>query len=225
MKNLFSKLFLFIAVIFIGCQEEDYSFGEIVAPTNLAIEYVIEGQSAEFPDGDGSGIVTFTASADDAISYKYIFSDGTNQLSTSGVFLKRFSQNGTFSYEVTVIANGRGGVASTKTISVTVFSDFSDDDAVQKLTGGSSKSWYFAANEAAHLGVGPNSNDAAQNYFPVLYGAAPFEKSGPNSVCLYENEMVFSLDGNILKFEQNNGGRTFFNTAFQSVTGGTDGED
>jgi len=226
MKNLFSKLFLFIAVIFIGCQEEDYSFGEIVAPTNLTITADIEGQSAEFPDGDGSGFVTFTADAENAVSYKYIFSDGTSHVSTSGTYLKRFSQNGVFPYEITVIANGRGGVASTKTISVTVFSDFSDEIAVQRLTGGSSKAWYFAANEAAHLGVGPNSNDATQNYFPLWYGAAPFEKAGsPDSVCLYENEMVFSLVDGILKFEQNNGGRTFFNVAYQNVTGGTAGED
>ena len=227
MNKFFSKLILlsFIAVL-IGCQEDDYSFGEISAPTNLTINFDIEGQSAEFPDGDGSGLVTFSATANNAISYKYIFSDGTNQLSPSGTFLKRFSQNGTFSYEVTVIANGRGGIATSRTINVTVFSDFSDDEAVQRLTGGSSKSWYFAANEIAHLGVGPNSNDAAQNYFPVWYGAAPFEKAGsPNSICLYENEMVFSLDNGIIKFQQNNNNRTFFNVAFQSVTGGTAGED
>lgn len=227
MKKYFSKLLLlsFIAVL-IGCQEDDFSFGEISAPTNLTIDFDIEGQSTDFPNGDGSGLVTFTASAENAISYKYIFSDGTNQLSPTGTFLKRFSQNGVFSYEVTVIASGRGGVATSKTINVTVFSDFSDDDAVQFLTGGTSKNWYFAANEAAHLGVGPNSNDATQNYFPLWYGAAPFEKAGsPNSICLYENEMVFSLENGQIKFEQNNGGRTFFNVAFQSVTGGTANED
>jgi beta-glucanase (GH16 family) len=227
MKNLFLKsLFFATLLLIIGCQEDDYSFGDITAPTNLTINFDIEGQSAEFPDGDGSGLVTFNATAENAISYKFIFSDGTNFLTTSGTYLKRFSQNGVFSYDVTVIANGRGGVASTRTVSLTVFSDFSDDDAVQFLTAGASKSWYFAANEAAHLGVGPNTNDAANNYFPLWYGAAPFEKSGsPDSVCLYENEMVFSLVDGQLKFEQNNNGRTFFNVAFQSVTGGTAGED
>ena len=227
MNKFFSKIILlsFFAVL-IGCQEEDYSFGDISAPTNLTIDFEIVGQSADLPNGDGSGFVNFTATATNAISYKYLFSDETNKLSPSGIYQKRFSRNGVFTYDVTVIANGRGGISTSKTISVTVLSNFADDDAVQKLTGGSTKSWYFAANEAAHLGVGPNNNDALQNYFPVYYGAAPFEKAGsPNSVCLYENEMVFSLENGVIKFQQNNGGRTFLNVAFQSVTGGPAGED
>jgi hypothetical protein len=40
-------------------------------------------------------------------------------------------------YTVTVIAFGKGGVATNTTIQVTVLSDFKDEQAVQFLTGAS----------------------------------------------------------------------------------------
>jgi hypothetical protein len=58
-------------------------------------------------------------------------------------------------YTVTVIAFGKGGVATNTTIQVTVLSDFKDEQAVQFLTGGASKKWYWAQTEVGHLGVGP----------------------------------------------------------------------
>jgi hypothetical protein len=36
-----------------------------------------------------------------------------------------------------------------------VLSDFKDEQAVQFLTGGASKKWYWAQTEVGHLGVGP----------------------------------------------------------------------
>lgn len=228
MKKINNKLsILFVLALMVwGCQDEDYSFGSLDAPKNIEIGVEIQGQDAENPDGDGSGLVNFTTEAVNAMSYKYIFSDGTTINSPSGVTTKRFTRNGVNTYEVTVIASGRGGVSSTKTIEVTVFSDFTDDEAVQFLTGGTSKVWYWSASEPGHLGVGENSSNPENNYRPNYYAAAPFEKAGsPESSCLYEHEMTFSLDGEILKFEANNYGNTFFNAAFNSVGGGGGSSD
>ena len=70
------------------------------------------------------------------------------------------------------------------------------------------------------MGVGPNNNDAANNFWPQYYGAQPFEKAGsPESSCIYEAELSFIKDGNLLKYRQDNGGQTFFNASYNSVGG------
>ena len=227
MKN-FKNYFILVAslISLISCQEDDKDFGDLSAPTNLNVTVDIQGQSTANPNGDGSGIVTFTTTADNAISYKYIFSDGTSQNAPNGVFQKRFTQTGTNEYTVTIIASGRGGVKTSTTINVEVRSDFTDPQAIQFLTGGSNKSWYWSASEPGHLGVGPNSSNPEQNHFGFWYQAAAWEKAGsPSSSCLYDNVLKFSLDNGMLKFELDNGGRAFFNTAFESVVGGNAGED
>lgn len=224
----FNKLYILVASLFliIACQDDLETFGEINAPTNLTIDFTIQGATDALPNGDGSGKVDFVAKADNAISYKFIFSDGTESVVPSGILTKRFTTNGTNTYTVTIIATGKAGVATTTTINLDVFSLFDDAEAIALLTGGSSKKWYWAASEPGHLGVGPNNNDEAQNHYPHWYQAAPFEKAGStDSSCLYENELTFSLVGGILKYELNNGGKTFFNVDFQSVVGGTQGSD
>jgi beta-glucanase (GH16 family) len=210
----------------VSCQKDDFAFGDINSPTNLKVTAEIVGKTATAPNGDGSGMVKFTADADDAISYKYVFTDGTTENAPSGVFTKRFTKTGLNKYTVTVIATGKGGVATNTTIDVEVVSNFSDAEAVGFLTGGTSKKWYWSASEPGHLGVGQNDNDATKNYYPNYYSAGAFEKAGsPSSSCLYENVLTFSLDGDQLKFELNNGGATFFNAAFESVGGGNSGSD
>jgi hypothetical protein len=228
MKKLIIASFAIFAMLFtLSCEEDEKSFGDLKGPTNLQLVSEIVGQDAiTAVYGDGSGVVNFTATAENAISYKYIFSDGTSQNSPSGIFSKRFTQPGVNTYTVTVIATGTGGLSTNKTIEIEVQSDFTDEEAIQFLTGGTQKKWYWAAAEPGHLGVGQNDNDATKNYYANYYQAAPFEKAGsPSSSCLYENVMTFSLDNNQLKFELNNGGNTFFNAAFESVVGGSGGSD
>jgi len=217
---------LFALVLAISCQKEDYSFGSLAAPANLKATAEIIGKTAAAPNGDGSGQVKLVATADNAISYKYVFPDGTSENSPSGVFTKRFTKTGLNTYTVTVIASGRGGVATNTTIDVTVLSNFRDDEAVQLLTGGTSKKWYWSASEPGHLGVGQNDGDATKNYYPNYYSAGAFEKAGsPTSSCLYENVLTFTADGDQLKYQLNNGGSTFFNASFKSVAGGTGPDD
>ncbi|NHN24806.1 glycoside hydrolase family 16 protein [Flavobacterium jejuense] len=213
-------------ILVISCQEEDKDFGDLNAPSSLVIQADIQGQDTSNPFGDGSGIVNLTAHADDAISYKFIFSDGTSQNSPSGISQKRFTQTGINVYNITVVASGKGGVATNATISVEVRSDFTDEEAITFLTGGTTKNWYWSASEPAHLGVGPNNSNEEQNYYGFYYQAAPWEKAAStDSDCLYENVLTFTKDGEILKYELNNGGRTFFNSAFKNVGGGSNGGD
>ncbi|MGZ9676345.1 glycoside hydrolase family 16 protein [Flavobacterium sp. GNP001] len=223
MKKLISNIVaLFALLLMVNCQEDNLGFGSINAPSGLQITAEVVGKTAALPNGDGSGKVKFVSKADDAISYKYIFSDGTSKNVPSGVFENTFSTPGTVTYTVTVIASGAGGVSSSSTIEVTVFSEYDDPIAVQRLTGGTSRKWYWAQSEPGHLGVGPNVAWAdptfgKQNYFPAFYSAAANEKS---ATCMYNSVMTFSLVGKQMKFELDNKGQTFYNGAFKG--GGDD---
>ena len=227
MKTIVNNILVTLSLLLVfSCQEEDNVFGDLSAPTNLTVQATVVGASTVNPNGDGSGVVNFVATATNAISYKYVFSDGTTANAPSGQLQKRFTQPGTNEYTITVTASGKGGVSTTTTLTLQVRSDFTDAEAVQFLTGGSQKSWYWSASEPGHLGVGPNSTDATQNYYPHWYQAAPWEKAGsPASSCLYENVLHFSLVGGQLKFLLDNGGSTFFNKDFNSVVGVTSPDD
>lgn len=223
MKKLISNIIaLFALLLMVNCQEDNPGFGAINAPSGLQVTVELVGKTTALPNGDGSGKVKFTSKADNAISYKYVFSDGTSQNVPSGVFENTFLTPGTNTYTVTVIASGAGGVSSSSTIEVTVFSDFKDEIAVQRLTGGTSRKWYWAQSEPGHLGVGPNVAWAdptfgTQNYYPAFFSAPANDKA---ATCLYNSVMTFSLVGQQMKFELDNKGETYYNGAF--IGGGDD---
>lgn len=215
--KIISTIFLTLFIT-ISCQEEEPTLDAIQTPSNLQINTDISV--------DGSGIVVFNSKADNAITYKYFFSDGTSESSPTGKFSKRFTKTGVNTYAITIVAYGTGGISTSETIYVEVQSDFSDPEAIEFLTNGTSKTWYWSASEAGHLGVGQNNDDSSANYYANYYQAAPFEKAGSGeSECLYEDELVFSLDGETLKYELKNGGKTFFNGSYQDVVGGSVGYD
>ena len=215
-----------LALLCFTCGQEEYAFGDITAPQNLTLEATIIGQTSDAPFGDGSGQVVFTASADNAITYRYVFSDGSEESAPSGSFTKRFNQVGVNTYGVTVVASGTAGVSTTMTTEVTVQSTFSDPEVLEFLTGNGSKTWYWAADEPGHLGVGQNDDNAELNYYANYYQATPFEKDGADeSLCLYQDELVFSQDGGSLYYQLNNFGQTYFNVGYQDVAGGSEGFD
>jgi len=187
-----------------GCQKDSYEMGELVAPSNVSISYNIVGADAENPNGDGSGMVEFTANADNAITYSFDFGDGKDkQISADGKVTHLFSVNGTVAYNVTVYAVGTGGITSSKSTQLEVYSSFSDDEAAEFLTGGSTKSWYWAADQVGHLGLGPNDQkyENGDHTWPAWYQAAPWEKSESS---LYQCEFVFTMDNGNITFEQKN---------------------
>ncbi|MCA1760465.1 MAG: PKD domain-containing protein, partial [Bacteroidales bacterium] len=177
----FSKYILVILVgfqlVFSGCEEDNYELGELITPTNVDVTFEVVGADGENPNGDGSGVVNFSATADNEITFNYIFGDGkNNEIAADGNIAHQFSKNGVNTYNVTVIAVGTGGVSASKTVQVEVFSSFTDDEALEFLTGGSSKTWYWAADQQGHVGLGPNFEDAGKT-FAAWYQAAPFEKT------------------------------------------------
>ena len=221
-KIIINIVSVFVLLLMVNCQEDNLAFGALDAPTNLQVTAELIGKSTAFPNGDGSGKVKFTSTAENAISYKYVFSDGTSENSPSGIFENTFATPGINTYTVTVIASGKGGVATNTTLEVTVFSDFKDEQAVEFLTGGAARKWYWAQSEEGHLGVGPNvawsdPTFGTKNYYPDFYSAKANEKS---ATCLYNSVMTFSLVGQQMKFELDNKGQTYYNGAFKG--GGDD---
>lgn len=221
-----------LALILLGCQEEEPMLDVKVVPSNLSVNTQVST--------DGSGIVVFTATADNAITYTFKFSDGDVQVSSNGTVTKRFTLVGLNTYNYAVVASGKGGVSSSASFQVSVESDFSDFEAMELLTGGdlnadgkvvtaSSKTWYLAAVEPGHLGVGATLAFLPdQFWFPAFFSAGPFDKCGEAiSSCFCDDELTFTLNasGTQLTYEQDNKGATFFNVGHQGIVGGAAGED
>ncbi|MDT0676569.1 family 16 glycosylhydrolase [Autumnicola musiva] len=226
MKKVLINISLLLSTLFVfnSCVEDDFNIGEISAPDNLSVETEVLGVSEEMPNGDGSGAVRFNASASNAMTYKFIYGDGFEEVSADGTTTHNFNENGVNDYTVTIVASGTGGASSNMTTTVTVFSNFSDPETKQLLTGGSSKTWYVAASQPAHLGVGASSGENMAS--PTYYAAAPFEKAASEtSSCFYEAELTFSLNGEDIVYNQDNMGRTFFNVDYTSDFGGNGSED
>ena len=193
MKNI-SKLFLSFlatAILLSSCKEKEYVLGDLKAPTNLAITAVAKGVTTATPNGDGSGDVTFTVSADNALSYKIDY-DATNALDLvylpTGTTTKKYTTLGTNTYKVTAVAYGRGGTSTTITKDVTVQSNFTPDAAVvANLTGGSSKTWIVDKSVAGHFGVGPWSGSIVPEWW-----AASVNEKVTAAPCFYTAGFKFT---------------------------------
>lgn len=195
-------LFVSVFLTFTSCLEDNYKLGELIAPSNVTLSYEVAGVDAENPFGDGSGIVNFTATAENVITFNYEFGDGKdNKIAPDGKVTHQFSRAGINTYNVTVMAVGTGGIISSKTVQVEVFSSFTDDEALEFLTGGGTKTWYWAADQPGHAGLGPNFVDGTNHTYAAWYAAAPYEKS---ETCMYDDEFVFSKADGELKFERIN---------------------
>ncbi len=229
---------LVVVVLFQSCQDDDIEFGDIIAPSNLVVTVSIQGQDADNPNGDGSGLVDFTASADNALNYRFTFDDNSaDQSSYLGTTTHLFSVQGLNSYTVIVIATGTGGVPTSTSLTVDVVSNFDDQEAKDFLTGGvgSSKTWYPKIDEDGHLGVGPtleqDGNDGGglnSHWFPFYDSTNAFANCGEEDVdtnCFCSQDMTFSQDANNeLIYTHNNNGNTFFNWAHGDVVGQVFGE-
>jgi hypothetical protein len=202
-KNIYIILFSML-IAFYGCQENEYEFGDIAAPTAILITAEIVGQDDANPFGDGTGSVNFTVSANNASSYVFFF-DGIAQASPSGIYTKRFSKVGVNSYTVVVKANGTGGVSTTKSMEVEVFSSFSDVEAENFLSGsnvGDSKKWYWQADVDVHVGLGPVTDDYGNGEFAYEAWWNGIKAWDSEKACMYDNEFVFTRTTNGITFEQ-----------------------
>ena len=154
MKTL-NLLTLLVAFVFISCKDK-HEFGDLTPPSNVNASFSIVGADNSHPHGDGTGLVNFVVTAQNAISYRVDFGDGKTEMAPSGKIQHRYTKVGTNKFTAVVSAVGAGGSMSSVSLELEVYSSFSDAEAENMLAGknvGDTKTWYWAANVAGYAGL------------------------------------------------------------------------
>ena len=120
MKNSFLFVFIIFLLTF-ACSSDsssdsdtDSNISDPIIPSNLVLDINIIGQTDSAPNGDGSGLITCSANASDAVNYEFRFGGGVTEQSTNGQVDYNFTEEGTNSYSVYVYAySSTGHYAST----------------------------------------------------------------------------------------------------------------
>ncbi len=111
----FKNIVILISSLFIllSCKKAgEGSNANNIAPANLVITSIVST--------DGSGNVSFTATATNAVSYDYEFGNGAVKTVASGSTDYQYTNAGTNTYTVTVTAKSSGGLTLKKSVQVMV---------------------------------------------------------------------------------------------------------
>lgn len=187
-----SALFFSLTVLFIGCQEDEYSLGDLTAPSGIVINTEIIGSNTANPNGDGSGDVKITVTATNALAYKIDFGTTTTLNLVpliDGKVTRKFTTTGVNTYRLTVVTYGKGGSSAILTKNITVRSDFNPAPAlVTALTNNNSKTWIVDKSVPGHFGVGPWNVGSVR---PEWWAAAIDEKVNCCN-CFYTARFTFT---------------------------------
>jgi hypothetical protein len=157
--RIISFISILILCIFVSCTDSgNGTYGN--TPSNLVVTSQIVGTSAQYPNGDGIGTVTFNISATDATSYKINLGDGNvKELTSSGPFSYTYTTGGTNTYKIYVSAyNGPNFVSTSLPLTLyvagsTIFADEFNIDGAPN-----SSKWGY------DIGGGGWGNNEAQYY-------------------------------------------------------------
>lgn len=217
--------FTAILIGFTSCQEDTYSLGDLTAPTGLVINAEIVGKTTALPNGDGSGLVNFTFSGSDAISYKVDFGDGSAPKVLSSATSLKYNKVGTKHYRVIVTANGKGGITTTAIKEIDVYYAYNvNPETVRLLTGDSptGKKWRVDKDQFGQLGNGPGPNrldSNAETFTPSWWQANPNDKATKgihDDVYTFTSTKVFTHKTNGDMY----GSRPHFSRDFDAATPG-----
>lgn len=192
-RNIKYCFAIFMLVFLIGsCKKKEYKMGDLVAPSEVAINTTIKGVDATHPNGDGSGDVAITLTGKNVLAWKidYNAADGiTLENLPTGIITRTYTAIGLNTYRITVVAYGPGATATTVTKDIIVRSDFTPSASiVTNLTGTGSKTWKIDKDIPAHFGVGPWSTTSVT---PEWYAATPNEKAACCN-CFYTASFTFT---------------------------------
>lgn len=196
MKNIKYIVGIFLTIaIMIGCQEDDYTIGDLIAPSNIeiSVDYLDDINGDGVPEvtaapGLGSGLVKFSATADNATAFHFVIQNAT-KLQTNGYVEHTFTVLGNNTYVITVIAYGAGGISTSKTIEIEALANYeAPDDLKEMLHANSSRTWKIASQTPKHFGLGPVGGSVQAEW----YGAGPGEKAHTG---MYDDRYTFNVDG------------------------------
>lgn len=114
--NKFFYIFFTFLLSSSGCGKDDFS-----GPSDLQFKIIIEGADEDKVNGDGSGKITCIASAKNAVRYEFEFNGEDLQESRDGTLEYTFTDAGTNTYAVLVLAYSSSGEFISKTQSVRVY--------------------------------------------------------------------------------------------------------
>ena len=194
----FFKLILikvvFILPLLISCSGSASDDGETgpadpvdIIPANLSLTIDIRGTDSNHPNGDGFGVVKFSANATNAVSYSFRFGTGDSKTS-SGNAEYTYTEVGTKTYDIKVLAysSTNNYITIDKKITVYVKPD-SEQGLLELLAGNSSKTWKINAAQDAHF-----SNGSPDKTYSTYWEAAAFSKVNAG---FYDDEYIFNVDG------------------------------
>ncbi|MBS4043019.1 MAG: hypothetical protein KGZ59_04325 [Chitinophagaceae bacterium] len=217
-KNILTLL-LATTIVFSSCTKENFSFGDIKAPTGLTLNTVIAGVNSSNPNGDGTGFVAITTTSTGALTYNIDFGDGIKKVVPSGVINYKYATPGTNEFTIIVNAIGTGGEMSTISKKIKVFVAFEIPTTMrQNLTNGTSKVWVTDKDAFGHFGVdNPTRLDPDPGVW--WYAATP----NTREACAYDDEITFTNAGANITMNVNNKGESFSigaSTSFYGFAGG-----
>jgi hypothetical protein len=194
MKHFFKNIFIMVAILMVinGCKKTEYSAGDLVAPSNIVVKTEVIGQDELHPNGDGSGQVKLTITADNAVGFKAdydINNDVDLKYLPTGSTTITYGIDGINTYTITIVVYGKGGTSSSTTADVTVRSDFKPDPIIiTNLTNNASKTWVVDKSVPGHFGVGPWDVNSIR---PEWWSAAVNEKVACCN-CFYTATFTFT---------------------------------
>jgi Tfp pilus assembly protein PilX len=173
-------------------KKNNFTMGNITAPSNVVINATIAGVDATHPNGDGSGSVQFTLTGENVLAYQidYDASDGiTFEVLPNGKITRKYLSPGTNTFRVTVVAYGPGAAGTTVTKDITIRYDYVPPAAIPDALIGAtnSKTWVIDKDLQGHFGVGPYTGSATPDY----YSAPPNDKAGCCN-CFYTAKFTFA---------------------------------
>jgi len=197
MKNIKYILGLFVSLtLMTSCQDDDRTIGDITTPSNIELSMTYLDDTDEDGEIDnvteapglGSGVVEFTASADNATAYHFVIQNVT-KLQSDGVLEHNFTTLGNNTYTVTVVAYGTGGVSTSKTFEVEALALYEPPaELLEILHANNSRTWKIASEVGKHFGLGPVDGIFNAEW----YGAGPGDKVDTG---MYDDRYTFNSDG------------------------------
>jgi len=180
-------LLTFFYLIALSCNGNDDNTDPVLEKVqNLVVITEISGATSEHPEGDGSGTVTFTATADHASTFRLTY-NGETLTMRNGEATLVFDHPGIWEYEVKVVAAGAVSSQISETITVMVNREFeTPSDLLTLLTKGDSQTWRIKSEAAGHMGVGPKDGTS-----PEYWMAQAFEKEFTS---MYDDTYTFGND-------------------------------
>ena len=186
--------FLFLFQLLLSCSgssTEEGGSGSVdpvdIMPSNLTLSIEIVGSNSDHPNGDGTGVVKFTANATNGVSYSFRFGTGDEKTS-SGSVEYTYDKQGTSTYNIKVLAysSTNNFISLDKSLTIYVRPD-SDQTLLELLAGGSSKTWKINAAQDAHF-----SNGVADKKYSTYWEAYAFSKASSG---FYDDEYIFNVNG------------------------------